>query len=1266
MFEVTSDHIAALNDRDLRALIGLLAEAEMRQRDLPASAVTWGGNQTAKDGGLDVHVALPYGTPVEGFVPRAETGYQVKTPDMPRKEILKEMKPNDVIRPVLQDLAKAGGAYIIVSSTASTSKSALDSRKMAMREAVFGMPNADKLTLDFFDCSRVATWVRGHAGMIAWVREKIGRAYPHWRPFGAWTVLPPGADPAYLGDDTIRIKTGDKDEGAGSTAAVGIDKIRDRLRSPGHVVRLVGLSGVGKTRLAEALFDANVGTNSLDSALAIYTNVADGPEPSPRGLASDLIAARKRAILVIDNCTPETHRQLSEIVRTAGSTVSVITVEYDIREDRPEGTDVFSLETSSLPLIENLVRNRFKNISQVDAQTIAGYSGGNARIALTLAATLKKNETVAGLAEAELFERLFEQRHGHNPGLLAIAQACSLVYSFDGENLSGDGAELPVLGGLVGRSASDVFAAVADLKARDLLQTRGPWRAVLPHAIANRMAVDGLQRIPPATIKMSLVDGGSDRLRQSFSRRLGYLNGSKEACAIVDAWLAPGGLLGDLSNLNEIQRSMLANVAPIAPDHVLTSLENALARGGHNLKRMAPFIGLLRSIAYDATTFDRAAAAIVELARKSSASNNSSDPANVFVSLFTIVLSGTRAPAVQRLRLIEALLQSSDSGKRGIGIRALGAMLKTGNFTSTYSFDFGARSRDYGYHPVTGQDVCDWFEAVLTVAEKFAFDGPCAEEVRNEIAREFRGLWAHSGRRDDVNRITHAIGAKQFWREGWVGARNTQRWEGKTLPEDSQKQLDALELFLRPKDLISRISGVVIGPPGGSRIDLGDFDEVDNGDYASALARANSTAEMLGRDLADAPEDFETLLPKLVSSGGRVADLGKGIALAAEEPRQLWLRMMAGVASNAKPNVSMLSGFLEGLQKRDPALTGELLDDAIENSTLAQHFPLLQLAVGLDESGLVRLHRALQIGKAPIGQFYNLAGGRACDAVPAQAFKQLLLAIADKPDGLSVAIDILSMRLHSDSSDKRRPMPEVAQIGRELLRRYVFHRKANRIGHEDYELGVIAAASLEGEEGAPVAQRLVRGLLKATGKPEMAGHDFNDLMKGMFETQPVATLEALFEGDKKEKSDSIRLMQDFLAFGKSPIEGVPDQLIIDWCNRDPTARYPFLAAITVLFRRPDDKSLHAWTSLARRLLAEAPNAAAVFEQVVSRLYPTSWSGSLATKLESRLALLNQIDVGQNATLAEAITKAKRLFEKRVVDERKHETDEDRSQSGRFE
>ena len=89
-------------------------------------------------------------------------------------------------------------------------------------------------------------------------------------------------------------------------------------------MRLVGLSGVGKTRLCEALFDAEIGKDSLDPSLAIYTNVAEGPNPPPVGFASDLIAGRTRAILVIDNCPIELHRQLRDVARAANSTISVI------------------------------------------------------------------------------------------------------------------------------------------------------------------------------------------------------------------------------------------------------------------------------------------------------------------------------------------------------------------------------------------------------------------------------------------------------------------------------------------------------------------------------------------------------------------------------------------------------------------------------------------------------------------------------------------------------------------------------------------------------------------------------------------------------------------------------------------------------------------------------------------------------------------------------------------------------------------------------
>jgi hypothetical protein len=202
MLEITPDHIAELADDHLRTLIGLLCEAELSRHGLPVSAVTWGGNQRAADGGLDVRVALPAGTVVTDFVPRPNSGFQVMCQDMPRTAILAEMRPEMAVRPVIRELADASGAYVICSSQGSTADSALRNRRAAMAEAVADLPNAADLALDFYDRTRLASWVRQHHGLIPWVREKIGQPLRGWHSYGAWAYEPEGTAAEFLLDET--------------------------------------------------------------------------------------------------------------------------------------------------------------------------------------------------------------------------------------------------------------------------------------------------------------------------------------------------------------------------------------------------------------------------------------------------------------------------------------------------------------------------------------------------------------------------------------------------------------------------------------------------------------------------------------------------------------------------------------------------------------------------------------------------------------------------------------------------------------------------------------------------------------------------------------------------------------------------------------------------------------------------------------------------------------------------------------------------------
>ena len=123
MIEITGNEIKELSDKDLRTLVGLLCEADLRVKGLPVGGVTWGGHQNAADGGIDVRVNLSSSLSPDGFIPRSITGFQVKKPDMPKAAILKEMRPNGVLRQIIKDLIDAGGAYIIVSSKGSTADS---------------------------------------------------------------------------------------------------------------------------------------------------------------------------------------------------------------------------------------------------------------------------------------------------------------------------------------------------------------------------------------------------------------------------------------------------------------------------------------------------------------------------------------------------------------------------------------------------------------------------------------------------------------------------------------------------------------------------------------------------------------------------------------------------------------------------------------------------------------------------------------------------------------------------------------------------------------------------------------------------------------------------------------------------------------------------------------------------------------------------------------------------------------------------------------
>jgi hypothetical protein len=436
--------------------------------------------------------------------------------------------------------------------------------------------------------------------------------------------------------------------------------------------------------------------------------------------------------------------------------------------------------------------------------------------------------------------------------------------------------------------------------------------------------------------------------------------------------------------------------------------------------------------------------------------------------------------------------------------------------------------------------------------------------------------------------------------------------------------------------------------------------------YAARAARSAAAISELGHEVAADEDTFKTVLPELIGGNARAPAFGEALAEAAENPRAMWNAIVAQFAATEQPGLHLLGGFLRGLQKRDAALADAVLDEALERPALGEWFPALQAIVAIDERSVARLHRALELGKAPITRFYGLAYGRACDKVPGPQFRNLVLAIARKPGGCPVALEIISMRLHSDRDAKREPLPEAREAGRIVLRGFEFHGKDSQTAREDYELGVLVRASLAGLEGVSVARTLCRKLMTAASRHDISAYEYDDLLKGLLEVHPLDILDELFSGDAKARKDSVRLLNNLLRFHKAVLDVLPDEVLLTWCDRYPTVRYSLAASVATLFKRPNKGEPHEWTPLAGKLLEKAPDPRSVLNEIIQRLYPSSWSGSLATKLDGRLKLLNSLPGGDAPVLAAAMAEAKANLQMRIDAERRREKEEDRARSNRFE
>jgi len=1246
MFEITGNDIINLNDTDLRTLVARLALAELRGQGAPLSSVTAGGNQDAADGGIDVRVECPTALTKADFVPRRLTGFQVKKPDMPPGAIGREMRPDDVLRDVIREIADASGAYIIISAQGSTADRPLADRRQAIRQALHDLPTAPQLHTDFYDRDRLANWTNEYPGIVAWVRSRIGRPLSGWKSINNWKGTESKCPTSYLLNEKVCLIDDRSRNHESLTAAEAIARIRTALSTPRQSVRLIGLSGLGKTRLVEALFEDEVGENPLDPGIALYTDYSEEPQPTASSMAAGLVESGQRAILIIDNCNPATHSTLTRLCMSESSNVSLITVEYDVSEDEPEQTEVFRLQSAPPELVANWLARTSPHISQVDREKIAEFSDGNFRIARALADTLNKGENLGSLRSRDLLERILHQRQAPEPQLMRAAEELSLLYSIEGEDVSDQG-ELARISAISGIGIGPLYEALVKLRRRGIVQARGRFRAVLPHAIANPLATFALERIPPVDFDRFCANL-TPRMLKSISRRLGFLHDSSVTTGIVRRWLTADGPLGNLSSMNELGVQIVLNIAPVSPELILEKLEQEV-NGPEGSKLLAIdgnyrhyWIRLIKALAYDEALFERATILLARFLSVEPDGHNANSVRDAFGSLFHIYLSGTRATPEQRRGIIDRLCEPSLSR---CALTALNELLETGHFSSSHDFSFGARSRDWGWQPKTFEDVQRWYKDAIELAVKMAKAFP---EARSILSRQLRGLWSLESCRDALDDAAIALSQDGPWIEGWLAFRMTLRFDGDGMPQASRNKLMKIIERLAPVDLLDRARAVILNQRY-TGLDITDG-ENDDGDIRKPWEKAESLAKDLGCAMAVDAKARSIFLSEVFGKqqAPRTFAFGRGLAEGAKDPKFLWDELLTAflAANEMARNPSILGGFLSQAHIHNPGFVAGLLEDVMTNPSMVAYLPYLQTIIGLDEEGIHRLRRAIRSSAPVAASFANIFTGNS----PAEQLAELLTDIAALPDGVEVALDLLHMHFYHHREKKLDQNPRLIEVGKNLLSRIDFSKKSSL---RDIGIETLVTVCLSGEKDAAAAETVCSNLRATLENTYIPSQDIDRTLAALFRAQPLMALDSFLI------PNLIRPKWQFFDAKElgGIISSVEPTILERWAAHDPNVRYPLLGRSLSLFssRNEEENSL---SPVFAKMLALAPDKRAFLGNFWDRLHPGGWSGSLADLLSKRRAklanLLEHEDADVRHWVAEAQLELDRWIERERLRERESE------------
>ncbi len=774
-----------------------------------------------------------------------------------------------------------------------------------------------------------------------------------------------------------------------------------------------------------------------------------------------------------------------------------------------------------------------------------------------------------------------------------------IVYSIDLRKKKSKSTELEILGSFIHKNYKQMYRGIQELKRRDLVQERGDWVAVLPHAIANKLAIKAIENIPIEELLIVFDNPNSVRLQGSFAKRINYLKESNYARDIAKRWLKSGKILGNLSDLDSNNLFILKYISPIIPEHILLKIESEVKYSQIPLTSLDTNIiaisEIIRSIGFDESLFKRAVKLLCHFALQEEEVNNvNSKLRDNLNSLFEPSITAPDGKFKHKLELISQLF-SEDKKSQKLGLELLNTALSSGNVVNSLATYFRPTSIKLSF--LSKNDKSKWYSiCVEFLSEQFKCNPGLKDEIRLILSNNFRGLWQNGNITKILEKAVLQIGSESFWPDGWLAILQTLNMEIRTNNDDSVVILKQLESFLAPKTLEQKIDACafsvntdVIYAIDKETIYLEHDPDLSAEHFVRKLGQEISKNEILLNDL----------LVQILSKPGKLLFyLGKGIADSHAVPNNIWdqfantLRLIDPL----KRNMNVCYGFLSSLYFTDKNLYNSILDSLSLDEVFSDSYLKFQCSMPIDSLAIDRL--ILTIKSKKVLPFENKVVSKCkfIDAVPRERIYHLIKEISKiEKDGLTSMELFYNVFIEKCNYKELIPSQAIA-IGIELFTSFNFKDLAD-LSTDNYNIIYNIIKYIIFGASKNEVNELISKMI------EFRENEFNvrtfNLLNCISTDKPIEFLEYLLE--KRELISKIIFikMVDRGTY-QSYFNNVDYRIILSWCNFDPLIRYPFVAEI--VYPIEENYYQYQWTKFAQTLILKSSNPLRILNNFKTFIY----------------------------------------------------------------